>query len=1013
MRLNTGNKRKNKTVKTSLTQNDAEAIARLAPAYLLKINRRGKISYANRDFGKYPLQNLVGRSIYDFIDPEFHLRLKEKIKSVFSGLVETVEFSVTNVFSQPHHFKAFLGAVKDNGKGKSIKTAVFALLDITENKKVELALKESEARYKMLSDISFEGLIIYEGRKIIDCNNTFLEMSGYTREELIGSDILDLIYNNEGKKIFYDRNDKDNIIPYELIGISKKGDPYAIELQSRFFIQDNKKRKALAIRDISKRKEIEEELIKLHTAIEQSTSSIVITDTQGNIEYVNPAFCQTTGYSQEEVIGKNPRVLKTDYHPEEYYKELWSALLAGKVWTGEFLNKTKSGKLYWEKATISPVFDHNKKITHFLAIKENISVQKKASEALRESEERHRLISEMISDFVYKIDFDKDNKMKMSWTSGALKKITGYSVKEINTFKQSWSSIIHPEDRERIAEKIVENLNARSGLKIEYRIISKDGKIKWLTDSSKPIWDEKENKPIGYLGAVRDITERKETEAALMESEAKKNLILQKIPDLIFVFDHKGKFLNVYSETETDPLYQPEEFLNRYLYEIFPKDISDLFYANLQRALKTGEIQKFEYELSSKGEAFYYESRLIVSGKNEVVAIIRDITDRKKTEEQVKIAMREAEEANRLKSAFLANISHEIRTPINAVLGFAEILLSRVNKETNKRYLKSIISSGNTLLNLVNDILDLSKIEAGKMDLNVGPVNLKVLFEEINNIFCLQAEEKNLVYDFKISDQLPEFVELDEFRIRQVLLNLIDNAIKFTDEGFIKILVTVLKPPPKSENNRISLKIEVADSGIGIPKNDQNRLFTAFVQKDDQDKRKYGGTGLGLAITKHLTEMMGGSIETKSMPGVGTTFTLIFNDIKTYTNIEAARYAKKQRPRRKKAVKVSVRRPPSGRRPAPKSKDSADISPKTTSKERSELALFLNEIYESKWKETSKTASFSQIKRFAEEIGNLGRQYNSKNLLNFSNELFEYTENFDIDNIHALLKKFPTIIKNI
>ncbi len=1013
MRSKTGKNTENTGIQTGLTQNDAEAIARLAPAYLLKINRNGKISFVNRDFGKYPVKNLVGRSVYDIIDPEFHFKLKTKVKSVFSGLVETIEFSVSNVFSRPHHFKAFLGPVKDSGKGAPFKTAIFALLDITENKKIEIDLKESEARYKMLSDISFEGLIIYEGRKIIDCNNTFLEISGFSREEIIGRDILDFIYDNDGKKIFYDKGNKDNIIPYEVIGISKEGKPYVVELPSRFFVQDDKKRQALAIRDISKRKEIENELIKLHTAIEQSTSSIVITDTHGDIEYVNPAFCKTTGYNQEEVIGKNPKVLKTKYHSKEYYKELWTTILSGKVWKGEFLNKTKSGKFFWEKATISPVFDNNKRITHFLAIKENITEQKKASEALRESEERHRLISEMISDFVYKIDFDKNNKMKMSWTSGALKKITGYSVNEINAFKQSWSSIIHPDDREKIAEKIVENLDERAGMKIEYRIISKSGKIKWLSDSSKPVWDEKQTKPIGYLGAVRDITERKETEAALKESEAKKNLILQKIPDLIFVFDHKGKFLNVYSEPENDLLYKPEDFLNRYLYELFPKDISDLFYANLQRALKTGEIQKYEYELSSGGKVFYYESRLIVSGKNEVVAIIRDITDRKKTEEKVKIAMREAEEASRLKSAFLANISHEIRTPINAVLGFAEILLSRVNKETNKRYLKSIISSGNTLLNLVNDILDLSKIEAGKMDLNVGPVNLIALFQEINNIFSLQAEEKNLVYDFRISDQLPEFVELDEFRIRQVLLNLIDNAIKFTDEGFIKILVDISDQPPQVEDNRISLKIEVSDSGIGIPKNDQERLFTAFVQKDDQDKRKYGGTGLGLAITKHLTEMMGGSIETKSIPGVGTTFTIIFNAIKTYTNIEAARYAKKQRPKRKKAVKISVKRPPSGRQLTLKSKDSHDNSTKATSEERSQLALFLNEIYENKWKETSKTASFSRIKQFAEEIGNLGRQYNSKNLLNFSNELFEYTENFDIDNIHSLLKKFPSIIKNL
>lgn len=1012
MKSKTGKYRSNTHTKAGLSAKDAEAIARLAPAYLTKINTEGQILFANRSFGKYSVEYLIGKSIYDLIDPEYHLNIKSKIKRILSGYVETIEFSVSGVFSYPHHFKAFVGHVMEGKNRDQIDTAIFALLDVTENKKVEVALKESETRYKMLSDISFEGLIIYEGRTIIDCNNTFLHMSGYTRNELIGKDILDLIYDEDAKQLFFEKAEKDNIIPYEVTGITKNGKHYALELQSRFFIQNGTKRKALAIRDVSRRKDIENELIKLHTAIEQSRSSIVITDTLGNIEYVNPAFCATTGYTQEEVLGQNPKVLKTNHHDKAFYKHLWNIISSGKVWNGEFLNKTKSGKLFWERASISPVFDKNNKITHYLAIKENITRQKQATKDLLESEERHRIISEMISDFVYKIDIEENNVVKMSWTSGALRKITGYSIKEINAFKESWNSIVHPDDRETITEKIIQNLETKDGLTLEYRIISKNGKIKWLSDSSKPIWDEKNNKPKGYLGAVRDITQRKETEAALMESEAKKNLILKKIPDLIFVFDNKGRFLNVYSETEKDLIYKPKKFIGKYIYELFPKTISDSFFLHLQKAFKTGEIQNFEYETSSKGQLAYFESRLIVSGKNEIVAIVRDITERKKSEEKVQAAMEEAKNASRSKSVFLANISHEIRTPINAVLGFAEILLSRVTKQTNKRYLNSIISSGNTLLNLVNDILDLSKIEAGKMDINKGPVNLKAIFDEVNNIFSLQAEEKNLVYDFKISDQLPGYVELDEFRIRQVLLNLIDNAIKFTDEGFVKVCANILEDPPSKESNRTSLKIEVIDSGIGIPKNDQVRLFTAFVQKDDQDKRKYGGTGLGLAISKRMTEMMGGNIEIESIPGVGSTFSLIFKNIRTYSDADHILAAGK--PKQKRSTRTYSKRtakPSSKTAKGQKSHVSSKMT--TASKERAELATFLNAMYEKKWKDTSHTASFTNIKKFAEEIGKLGVQYNSENLLNFSNDLFDYTENFDIDNIYALLKKFPDIINSL
>jgi len=770
---------------------------------------------------------------------------------------------------------------------------------------------------------------------------------------------------------------------------------------------------ASAFRNISKRRNTENELKKLYTAIEQSPSSIVITNIQGDIEYVNPAFTKTTGYTQEEAKGANPRVLKTDYHQADYYKNLWETIVSGKVWNGEFHNKTKSGELYWEKATISPVFDNNHKITHFLAIKENITKQKQAIEALRKSEERHRIISEMISDFVYKIDLHKDNQVKMSWTSGAFKKITGYSIKEINAFKDNWSSIVHPDDRDKIIDNVIDNLNKNEGLKLEYRIIAKNGSIKWLSDLSRPIWDNKQNNLVGHLGAVRDITERKLSENVLIESEAQKNLILKKIPDLIFVFNSKGKFLNVYSESEKDLLFKPKKFINKYIYEIMPKTISDSFYTHMHKAFKTGEIQKYEYEISFKGQVSHFESRLIVSGKDEVVAVIRNITEAKKSKEKLQTAIEEAEKASRTKSAFLANISHEIRTPINAVLGFAGILLSQVEEQTIKRHLNSIVSSGNTLLNLVNDILDLSKIEAGKMDINLRPVQLKAIFEEINNIFSLQAEAKNLNYQFNFSEQIPEYVELDEFRIRQVLLNLVDNAVKFTEKGFIKIRANILSQDNKKSDNHISLKIEVIDSGIGINKNDQERFFTAFVQKDDQDKRKYGGTGLGLAISKQLTEMMDGTLEMKSSPGQGSTFTLIFKNIKIFSGKDPLQQASVVRSKSGKPWNQPNKRIGKSAAKLRKQKKTTG-SPKTPiPREKTELTALLKEIYDTKWQETSQTASFSSIKKFAEEIGDLGIQYNNKKLLHFSNELLEHTENFDIDNINALLYKFPRLIKKL
>ncbi len=244
--------------------------------------------------------------------------------------------------------------------------------------------------------------------------------------------------------------------------------------------------------------------------------------------------------------------------------------------------------------------------------------------------------------------------------------------------------------------------------------------------------------------------------------------------------------------------------------------------------------------------------------------------------DELKLAKEKAEAASKAKSEFLANVSHEIRTPMNAILGFSEILLNKIDNPQYKSYLKTILSSGKTLLALINDILDLSKIEAGKLELNYEPINLPSIVQEIKQIFKEKAKRKNLSIFTEIDENFPQTLILDELRIYQILFNLVGNAIKFTDHGYIKIKAGYKK---SINTNKASIFISVEDTGIGIEKSQHEKIFNAFSQQSGQSIKKYGGTGLGLSIAKSLAEKMNGQIKVKSKQDKGTEFIIEFSDV--------------------------------------------------------------------------------------------------------------------------------------
>jgi PAS domain S-box-containing protein len=492
----------------------------------------------------------------------------------------------------------------------------------------------------------------------------------------------------------------------------------------------------------------------LSIALEQSANVVVITDPEGNIKYVNHAFTKGTGYKAEEVLGRNPRILKSGFQSPEFYKNMWETISSGKQWQGEFQNKKKNGEIYWENATITPVKNKEGRIIRYIAIKENITARKKAEDELKISEEKYRSLIANIPGIIYRCLYDKE------WTiifiSNAIEDMTGYKPEDfINNKKQNLFTIIHPDDRARVAETTTFGIDNFQQYSIEYRIITKKGTIKWVSETGRPVYNS------------------------------------------------------------------------------------------------SGQISWLD-------------------------GVIFDITERVQVLDELKKAKHTAEEANKAKSEFLANISHEIRTPMNSVLGFTELLENSIIQNPEKQYLEAIKSSGKNLLTLINDLLDLSKIEAGKLSINYDFVDLRKLLEEIKQIFEPKINQKKLAYYQNIAQNFPAFIYTDESRMRQILINLVGNAVKFTNYGYIRVKVEYEKG---SRSDLINLKISIEDTGIGIPKDAHHIIFESFRQHSRLDARKYEGTGLGLSITRKLTEALNGNIFVDSDLGKGSNFILVFPNV--------------------------------------------------------------------------------------------------------------------------------------
>ncbi len=454
-------------------------------------------------------------------------------------------------------------------------------------------------------------------------------------------------------------------------------------------------------------------------------------------------------------------------------------------------------------------------------------------------------------------------------------RIIGYGVDELSS-KKFWE-FAHPEYQELVkARAIARQRGEYVPDHYEIEIVTKHGDCKWLRFSASRI--EKDGRP-AIVGTGIDITDYKNAELELKNSETQYRELVDNVNAIILRMNLDGtvSYFNEYAEDFFG--FKAEEILGKHVVGTIVPQTESMTGRDLSLMIKDILIHPKAYEDNENENITKDGRRVVVRWANSVIlncegeasgvlSIGTDITSQKKAEALLIKAKEEAELATRAKSDFLANMSHEIRTPMNAIIGFSHLGLEENSPEKLREYLARVHSSSTNLLGIINDILDFSKIEAGKLELENAPFQLKQLVHDIRDLMEASAEAKGLKLEVSLPGDLPENLLGDSLRLRQVMTNLISNAIKFTDRGMIQCVIKL----ESRQGDQVILHFSVKDSGIGMSQEALDKLFQPFMQADTSTTRKYGGTGLGLVICRQLVKMMGGEIDVTSHPGEGSTF---------------------------------------------------------------------------------------------------------------------------------------------
>ncbi|MEO7765896.1 MAG: PAS domain S-box protein, partial [Ferruginibacter sp.] len=625
------------------------------------------------------------------------------------------------------------------------------------------------------------------------------------------------------------------------------------------------------IEDITIEKEKEEQLKVLSLIAEDNINAVIIEDADRNITWVNKSFVKNSGYTLEEVKGKNPDLMNGPGTNLETIAYLKTQKMAGNPFNCELLSYHKNGNTYWVRIQGQAIRNDNGEITGYFSMEGDITREREDQYRLKEYESRFRKAFEKIGDNVWEHDFSTGK----TYFSNTRNHLLGFGLDDYKDNVHLWWSRTHDDDRGLLEQNDRKYRNGEIEHHIlEYRVVHKDGTVRWVMDRGVVIELAKDGKPLKIIGTHTDITERKQAEVLLQREEQKYRSIIANMNLGLLEVDTDEKVIFTNQRFCEMSGYEYDELMGRKASHIYVKGENiELIESKNEARKKSSSLDAYEIAVKNKrgqlrwwlisGALRYNETGELVGS----IGIHLDITDQKQLEIDLIEAREQAEQSTRSKEIFLANMSHEIRTPMNAIFGMTNQLTKTKLDSTQRFYLETINSASENLLVIINDILDLSKIEAGMLNLENIPFEPKAVISRAMQVLMHKAEEKGLsITNSKGDTGLSPVLMGDPYRLNQVLLNLMSNAIKFTEKGYVDLSCTVLQDTATTQ----TLQIEVKDTGIGMDNVFVYNLFEKFSQEDVSVTRQYGGTGLGMSICKDLIELMDGQITVHSEKGVGT-----------------------------------------------------------------------------------------------------------------------------------------------
>lgn len=624
----------------------------------------------------------------------------------------------------------------------------------------------------------------------------------------------------------------------------------------------------------------------LDVIFENLPDHIYYMDRESRMLGANPACCKYHGRSADEIIGKT----YLDFYPNEIGQKLYNEeqkLMAGGHQLREREQHVQAdGHIIYLESVKSPLRSKSGRVIGLAGISRDITQQVEHEKALlkaKQDAEHNAAFLQTIFDNVEDSFYCKDLELRVITGNAAwVKSREATSIEEL-IGKTDIDLFPAPLGKE-LYEKEKQLLKSRSGVFRERnRQVRKNGDVVYR-ESVKCVMKNKTGQIIGLVGISRDVTEQVENEEALLQAKqaAEQSVsfikaIFDNIEDQFYYKDRHSKVLGGNKAwVKSRGVNSINELVGKTDIDLHPAPLGQQLYDNEQRQIAAGEVTRIrERHVSPDGQVQYIEAVKcpMRNERGEVIGlagISRDITKQVENEKILIEAQQDAEAANKAKSAFLAMMSHEIRTPMNGVIGASSLLLGTELTAQQEEFVHTIQVSGENLLTIINDILDYSKIEAGKIELEKIPFNLRLCIEDAFDLFVQSAAKKNVELLYYVDPDVPKALIGDTTRLRQVLVNLMGNAIKFTENGEVSLKVHNLIADEKQRTCQLEFAIQ--DTGVGIADEHKDRLFQAFTQADSSSTRKYGGTGLGLTISRKLTELMGGKIWFESEAGKGSTF---------------------------------------------------------------------------------------------------------------------------------------------